>query len=1280
MKRLSLLWMLMLNIWSLTLFAQETEQVQVDQVDPDGGNYYYEQGFTKSDDYGLNDFVMYVALQNEAGTKFNSTVLKYDVEMAAYVDGVCRNIAEQRTKFIDCSTNDVVYLVRVMYAPTGSKVKLRLHFPARNDYEDNLEYEFEGEYTIEEGTTTLGEPSNPVLLTFVPLEQVSFKYDNEESFSFSVGLNETKEIPLSFIPENHTPIVNYKMQYDFANSSNYIYVDESAGTIKGLQQTEATYLGLNMVNTKTGWTMNNSVHTGEYDDSGNGIYTENTLSSRANVKVTLAVQSIEQTGELHMYPDMEANLADYYQINPETATNKNVTAVIPEDGAAIAEVRPADTYVGWIVKALAVGETYVTVTTEDGGKTVNIPIRVLQAVTGMEKPDNAPKGTVVVPVGTVLDSSILPYNILPEDASIKDVIYNIYNTGTTEAVSHSEEPETMGLPVAVAPGTAEIFIYSMENQVANLTYEVKVVEAITDMTLVAENQTIWTNNDVPVYTTYDDSDWFTFTPDVEHFPTITFTNEDGSQLTNREIYATYMTDAIMVNASTPGVYKMTITTNHGFNTSAGKEISKTITVTANQAVEGITGPNGEPSNANAPIEIEAVVGEDVTAKLAYVLTPENATNKLVYYVESGDTSVVHTYNDDVRKVIARRAGSVDIFIRPEGVDENSTHMNLWYRLTVVEPVTAINALINEMVIYVNSNQDYYINEGEAFEFEPATASQKEVEVTCSNDILYFDPMKNDDGSVSILMGANSYGETTVTITSLSNPDANCSFNVIVKALPESFTPATNELTVFLDEATDMPYWTPTALNPSNKQPVPVEYIEFNEENLNFIVTPVNQDYSWYEPIVFSDDKSQFAGLVPGSYTVQADYYGPDYNAVSDPDALKIRVRTPLNMQGGWNWVAFSDRFAKYAEEDGFGQYLNGMMDNMVEIRSEDYVGINDPEWGWFGQFDEGCFMNMYEGYKIRLEEGTYEPFAWGKDIDGNFNADFVDMGHTFSLHEGWNWIGFNNFRPVDLSNYLMENDFIANTRIIGQNGFAIYDGSGWTGGLQTLEPATGYLLFIPAGGNTIVNAQALNMMDPPVYEFGVEVNGPAATAKDREEIIWNYNMRQFANNMNIVAIADGDVAINPEKYSFGAFVGDECRGEGVFNKGYWFITLNGDGGEMVSFRLYNKETGEYTEVDNTLEFKMMAGTLSNPIALLTQTRPTGIDAAELAEEITILNNRIHFGAIVEGTVNVYDMSGRVVASQPVADGEFSINELPNGTYIVNVVADGAVVASKKFVK
>lgn len=141
-------------------------------------------------------------------------------------------------------------------------------------------------------------------------------------------------------------------------------------------------------------------------------------------------------------------------------------------------------------------------------------------------------------------------------------------------------------------------------------------------------------------------------------------------------------------------------------------------------------------------------------------------------------------------------------------------------------------------------------------------------------------------------------------------------------------------------------------------------------------------------------------------------------------------------------------------------------------------------------------------------------------------------------------------------------------------------------------------------------------------------------AKTVKADVWQYNSSKFADNMTIVADLGIDYA--DSRYTVGAFIGNECRGEGTFADGKWFITVHGDAadqGKNVTFKVYDTMEGSTRVVEDLQPYTAMAGTFSKPLQMTvgvsTGVSEIAIDAEDLTDS------------------EVYTLDGRLVVGEPM---------------------------------
>ena len=348
---------------------------------------------------------------------------------------------------------------------------------------------------------------------------------------------------------------------------------------------------------------------------------------------------------------------------------------------------------------------------------------------------------------------------------------------------------------------------------------------------------------------------------------------------------------------------------------------------------------------------------------------------------------------------------------------------------------------------------------------------------------------------------------------------------------------------------------------------------------------------------------------------------------------------------GWDWIyipEFIDLLDYSGDtQTGYLDFLNIDDNNkVIEIRSQSELLYNDKTYGFIGTIN---YLEPSEGmYKIKAK---YE--------DPSMCVFTTQEGYwdraSFWVYPGFTWIGHSNEWDLTLDelNLIEGNHPSDGDQLIGKTNFAEYSAGEWVGADFTLEAGKGYIYYNSADTEKYISFDY-------IPSFSTQTNSSGRLSAKNQSLrngsdIWEYDASQFADNMAIVAeIAELE---NPEDYTIGAFVGDECRGMGkVVKDGKMMISVAGKSGETVSFRLHNEYTGEFIPLETEVRYSNRIGSLKSPL-IITGSSITGVS------EITTDGN--------DGE-SYYDLSGRKV------EGNIS-----TGVYVVKTVKNGQVIVKKE---
>ena len=359
------------------------------------------------------------------------------------------------------------------------------------------------------------------------------------------------------------------------------------------------------------------------------------------------------------------------------------------------------------------------------------------------------------------------------------------------------------------------------------------------------------------------------------------------------------------------------------------------------------------------------------------------------------------------------------------------------------------------------------------------------------------------------------------------------------------------------------------------------------------------------------------GRYLGEYEYDVLYNGKSIVADARPMAM---VLPEVQINEGWQWVS------PYAYEAGNpngdicpnGKYVD-WINNLIEMRTQEHLLYVDAILGAFGDITQ---FNFTEGmYKVKSKTATVLRLASSQN-----SSELAQYNARTPISHGYNWVVY----PYEFALTIEETGLVGHEgdQIICKDGkFAEYSEGAWTSNDLTFQPGVGYMYYYTGVENTQFDVN-----------FNYYENTPACYSNDaparaemgglnKMEPVWTIDRSRFADVMTVVAEVEG--LTNAEEWVLGAFVGDECRGEGrCVRDDIMFIGIAGKNGEKMNFRLHNTRTGEEFDVSEALSFRQKAGSLKAPLRL-TSEGATGISS-------------VNTGANADNKA-VYDLNGRRVA-------------------------------------
>ena len=707
-----------------------------------------------------------------------------------------------------------------------------------------------------------------------------------------------------------------------------------------------------------------------------------------------------------------------------------------------------------------------------------------------------------------------------------------------------------------------------------------------------------------------------------------------------------------------GTYTMTL---------SGENASVDLKVTVIKPVEYIT-PVGRVK------EIKMYIGDNLLDILpsGYKVMPEDATDRSVHY------EVLPSYNQDQEfkyNEILEDNGSEGIFARKPGrariaiISNQNPQATCTYEVIVKDGPTNITFKQEEMTFLMprKDTDKWDISEDirnniimtpswpKYEEYESYDIAQSNLDISSLTDAvkLYYD-FKKDSLSASVVKVGEgwidiSYSSerTIATEEGLRNDEYEISnhFHVTIMESLKGFK---------VDGYVDM---VSTETRDFVLTPDPVD-AEVDPSRVEVTITPdsyVSEEWKSIVEIVPTDETML-------NYTIRPHSVGRATISVKldgvEVATSHVGIGQRYMQKAGWKWTSlYSGGVSWNSPEYELGNVVE-------EIRSEDALLHNDPEYGYFGDLNR---LEPGTCYKIKVKEE--EPGLL--DLRIMYTGAYEDMRTHRQIVPMWNWLGNPYQYDHDINSVFSTEDTYANNFNVGDrivskdNGFAEYNGEKWTGTLTTLHAGLGYMYF---------NAASDTIDMEYLREGSMPQGTPVMNAPQHKQSVWTYNSAPFADNMTIVADLGNDYSA--ERFTVGAFVGDECRGEGEMIDGKCFITVHADKGETISFKLHDAVSGEMRTINEQMPFAKMAGSLGAPQRLTVGGIVTGITAADIASSgIAVVDGQITVQGMDVADVIVCNASGAVVST-----GETTVTGLPSGVYVVKVKTKDGKTVTKKLVK
>ena len=416
------------------------------------------------------------------------------------------------------------------------------------------------------------------------------------------------------------------------------------------------------------------------------------------------------------------------------------------------------------------------------------------------------------------------------------------------------------------------------------------------------------------------------------------------------------------------------------------------------------------------------------------------------------------------------------------------------------------------------------------------------------------------------------------------------------------------------------------------------------------------DYGWSE-----GTKLEFAADATwGDFDLPCVVYATNY----------IQQNTSLNKN--WNWISIYAQNIN-SEDKSYDSEINSVLksigNNGKMLKNQEAFSEYDAEFGWYyaetgstDEWDEPIYDGIPEvkiGQMYKLQMESADTLVIAGPACSQYNTNIIIK------EQGWSWIPYIRSFSLSLDDAFANIEPQRNDQVKGQNGFAMYNGTAWTGTLKALNPGKGYIYR-----NTTDEEKDLRYPEArPVATSTLALTRKLEHTRQMEytSMFDVVDPTLYENNMTVLAIVkDGDDIVSNAQ-EIAVFDGAKCLASAMKQEdGFFYLTIPGDKTISSLLRMYVVVNNEVLETSTQIAFNADAtlGDFDNPFVVKLA------NATAIGQLLTTNNYSL---------LRVVDVSGRIVYSGLPSD--FEKADLNDGVYIFELVTpDGQAVHYKQLIQ
>ncbi|MDL2314749.1 T9SS type A sorting domain-containing protein [Bacteroidales bacterium OttesenSCG-928-C19] len=366
----------------------------------------------------------------------------------------------------------------------------------------------------------------------------------------------------------------------------------------------------------------------------------------------------------------------------------------------------------------------------------------------------------------------------------------------------------------------------------------------------------------------------------------------------------------------------------------------------------------------------------------------------------------------------------------------------------------------------------------------------------------------------------------------------------------------------------------------------------------------------------------------------------------------------IALKQGWTWVSSNVLNNNPAI---LTQMKTSLGNKGVMIKGRDGY-VQQPSW--LGDLTEVSEKNMYlintnAAHSLVLEGVPADPATT-----------------PITINKGWNWIGYIPQFNLPVKDALASINAKEGDLIKAQTGYATYMSGNWVGSLSSMQAGKGYMYYSESG------KQTLTYPSQAVFSKTKSKKSEGTTKAPTSH--WTVDDSRFSGTLTVTGIVVHDnEALTSDQIEIAAFCNNECRGSAIqkqlkeINDSTYagFLTVYGEQGDEIKFKVYNHTTAKETAATNSpIKFTAdaMYGTPANPYWIMTGKTVLGIDNVTLSQ-INLYPNpakdMVTLSGLEQGDiVSIMDLMGRKIRTFEATGCEtiFSVGEMTSGVYFVHI--------------